>query len=220
MSFLTQLYIYIYVHVCDFLHFGKCQKVLISLLIGLAGAGLVSYQTTLPVSLDLIPITQFFVGIAYEYKEEIGNLRNVEWTAIFVQFMLFLIFLSQNGSVDLFGRKIFNSVNYYATALMGSIIIFSISCKICGEKTGNYSWIKAPFVCLGVNSLYIYLYHSLFFQVAGELYNIFIPSIYATNMQWIPNFIFALLCGILLGMIIRHTALAYLFGNRPIKVKG
>ena len=203
--FLTEIFGYVYIRLIS--QYDRAVRVGISLLIAMAAAVLIQ-NGKLPWSIDLIPITQFFLYLGYEFRAELKNGAIVHLPFPLL-ICLFLICYISNGSVDLFGRRLGSVINFFPTAILGGLSVMWIAQKAAGITANIFSEI-------GRKSIYIYIYHSLFFQIIHTfIYSRYWPSIYQSDLKWLPLVLVALLLGCLSGeLIFRIKAL---FRNRSVK---
>ena len=163
-----------------------------SFIIALLGAFLVQ-PAKLPWSLDLIMITQFLFFFGYEFREDIRERDMLGKLPLHLLVAFFLPSYFSNGAVDLFGRGLGNSINYFATAISGSLMIMLFARRVHGP-------VEKLFFNFGQNSIYIYIYHSLFFQLVHTyIYGHFMPDIYQSNLIWLPLVTISLILGCLTG---------------------
>lgn len=165
--FLTKLFAFWYINLVD-----GCNRTIrlgFSFIIALLGAFLVQ-PAKLPWSLDLIMITQFLFFFGYEFREDIRERDMLGKLPLHLLVAFFLPSYFSNGAVDLFGRGLGNSINYFATAISGSLMIMLFARRVHG-----------PVEKLFFNFGHIYIYISLTFLPTCT--HIYIWTFYARHLS-------------------------------------
>lgn len=186
MLFWTQLGLFILLRDID-------RKVMQSILvIGCAVMGYV-YATYvhLPLiwSIDVVPITLFFVYAGYLTKQKQFDLKLTKWWIVVLAMLLSLLCAWTNTDVELYKGLYGNLILFVIGAFAGIIVLINISKHISANKMLSY---------IGKHSIiYLAMHQYIVFSVFRKITNkIYIPN---TEMECLlVSLIWVLLCAIIL----------------------
>ena len=166
--------------------------------------GLKKSLTGLPFSLDLVFFSSFYFILGYTIKKYVINFK-VNYFIFFIGcIFIYISVFHFDACINLNQRIIDNPIFAIPSSLIG------IYCALCiSQIISNLPYLNRAFLILGVNSLFILIFHSFVYEHLNAIPLIIFKNIFIT-------FLSSLILPIIFGVLISKSSLILLF-FKPLK---